>query len=270
MIRPLPSYAARALEGAPAPRRRPFPTLDRAFDAVERALGSLGTPDPASLRSPRLVEELLSPTALPGGTLLVVDPDEIRAAEEDIEDTVRDERLGGAVFLSLPPGDVVTGERLREIREIAAVAPAFVFNPGLKPIPSQRLGKARQVPTSLDLRGYRFVLADTPGFRVALVRRACAGGGEVALWTGDPVAVAEVRATLATAAVAAGYPVPPVAGDVPRLEGITEVDDVWRQAEMLRAHRSVRDAELRQIARQAALRGVAIRRERERERRTIA
>ncbi len=267
MIRPLPNdhLAHTHLSGRFADldeRPRAFPMLDRAFDAVERALARLGIDDPASLRSPRPVEEALSDTALPEGTLLVLSPTELRAAEVDVEDTVKDERQGGAVFLSLPHPDDLDS-RARTIRELATAAPTFGFNASLRPLPASRLGRATQVATPLNLRSYRFLLADTPGFRVAVVARALPTGGFIGLWTGNEEALAEMRAVLARCVEAAGQDVPDAAASVPALEGVDEAEDVWKIAADLRAYRVVREAELREIARAAALRGVALRRERE-------
>ena len=108
-------------------RPRPFPLLDRSFDAVEMALARLGIEDPAELHSPLEVEQELSASALPVGTLLVFDREEVEGAYVDIRDTVMDERLGGAVYgtMARPPngtgagaaacggGDVGLRERLR-------------------------------------------------------------------------------------------------------------------------------------------------------------
>ena len=262
MIRPLPNHHRPDVFSDLDDRPRAFPMLDRAFDAVERALARLGVDDPASLRSPRPVEEALSDTALPEGTLLVLSPSELRAAEVDVEDTVKDERQGGAVFLSLPHPDDLDG-RARAIRELATSAPTFGFNASLRPLPGTRLGRATQVATPLNLRNYRFLLADTPGFRVAVVARALPNGGFIGLWTGNEEALAEMRAVLAACVEAAGHDVPAPATPVPTLEGVDDADDVWKLAADLRAYRVVREAELREIARAAALRGVALRRERE-------
>ena len=190
MIRPLHSHDLPDVYAERDGRPCAFPVLDRAFDAVERALARLGVEDPASLRSPRPVEEVLSPTALPEGTLLILSPSELRAAEIDIEETVKDERLGGSIFVSLPePEDLPA--RARGLRELATAAPTFGFNPSLRPAPASRLGRVSQVPLPLHLRSYRFLLADTPGFRVAVVARALPGGGFVALWTGNERAILE-------------------------------------------------------------------------------
>ena len=56
----------------------------------------------------------------------------------------------------------------------------------------------------------------------------------------------------------------------PPLEGVESSTDVWSQAKDLRAYRVIREAELREIARAAALRGVQLRRERERLKREAA
>ena len=262
MISPLPHYSLPDVFADIGERPRAFPLLDRAFDAVERALARLGVEDPASLRSPHPVEEVLSETALPEGTLLVLSPSELRAAEIDIEETVKDERQGGACYLSLPqPDDLTT--RARGLRELAAAAPCFGFNPSLRPAPAARLGRLKIVPMPLNLRSYRFLVADTPGFRVAVVSRALPGGGFIGLWSGNEHVVEEVRGALARAADAAGHDVPDTAPAVPQLEGVDRPEDVWDQARDLRAHRVVREAELREIARAAALRGVALRRERD-------
>lgn len=262
MIRPLPNYHLPDVFTDLDERPGAFPILDRAFDAVERALARLGVDDPATLRSPRPVEDALSDTALPEGTLLVLSPSELRAAEVDVEETVKDERLGGAVYLSLPHPDDLNG-RARTIRELAAAAPTFGFNGSLRALPATRLGRTTQIAMPLHLRSYRFLLADTPGFRVAVVARALPGGGFIGLWTGNEQILAEMHAVLAGCIDASGHDVPEPAAPVPELEGVDQEGDVWKIAEELRAYRVVREAELRQIARAAALRGVALRRERE-------
>lgn len=269
MISPLPQYHLPDLVTELEERPSPFPLLDRAFNAVESALARLGVEDPASLRSPRPVEEALSANALPDGTLLVLSPSELRAAEVDIEETVKDERLGGAVYLSLPDADDLP-TRARGLRELAAAAPSFGFNPSLRPAPASRLGRLKQVPMPLNLRGYRFLVADTPGFRVAVVARALPGGGFIGLWSGNEHIIQEVRDVLARAGDASGHDVPDAAAEVPVLEGVDSSEDVWQLARELRAHRVVREAELREIARAAALRGVALRREREAKRKAEA
>ena len=269
MIQPLPH--SRLPEMIPGLDARPsaFPRLDRAFDAIERALAQLGVEDPASLRSPRPIEEVLHERALPEGTMLVLDPHELRAAELDVEDTVRDERLGGSVYVSLPdPEDL--GERARGLRELGSVARTFGFNPSLRPAPAARLGKVTQVPLPLHLRSYRFLCADTPGFRVLVVTRQLWGGGCIGLWTGNDQLIDEFRDVVAQVAQGAGHDVPDAAPPVPPLEGIECAADVWEQAKQLRAYRVVREAELREIARAAALRGVQLRREREAKKRAAA
>jgi hypothetical protein len=245
----------------PGPRGAPaFPTLDRAFDAVERALAALGIGDPGTLRSPRPVEEALSPTALPPGTLLVLDASELEAVHADIRETVADERAGGAMFCSIGP-DVLPPWAARVLRDLASSVPTYAFSPRL-PLPSG-LGKARGVLRPPALSPYGFLVADTPGFRVAVVTRALPGGGFVGLWSGDPHVLAELTGRLRAEARAAGHAVPAPAPDVPALDGVESAADVWAQAEELRAFRVVREAQLREIARAAALRGVAIRRDRE-------
>ncbi len=258
MIRPLRSYLDRQALAV----RRPFPTLDRAFDAVEGAFAQLGAIDATQIRSPRLVEELLRPTALPEGTLLVIDPDEIAAARQDIEATVKDERQGGVLYLTLPPARLLA-EQARALRELAVAASTYGFH-AAEAFPAGRLGRVRQVALPAALRPYRFLLADTPGFRVLLISRVTPHGGEIALWTGNADLVDEVRAVLAEPIAAAGLRAPAPAAPVPSLDGIRDAQDVWRRAAELRAFRSVREAQLREVARQAALRGVELRRERER------
>ena len=262
MIRPLPNSDLADRFDDLENRPHAFPTLDRAFDAVERTLARLGVDNPATLRSPRPVEEALSETALPEGTLLILSATELRAAEVDIEDTVKDERTGGSVYLSLPLSDDLPG-RARGLRELASAAPTFGFNASLRPAPGQRLGRVKQVPTPLNLRSYRFLVADTPGFRVAVVARALPTGGFIGLWSGNDQIIDELREVLTSTVEAAGYTPPAAASSVPALEGVTSAEDVWKQAEALRTYRVVREAELREIARAAALRGVALRRERE-------
>ena len=232
-------------------------------------MARLGIEDPATLRSPRPVEDILSRNALPDGTLLVFSPSELRAAEIDIEDTVKDERLPGSIYLSLPSHEDLP-TRARGLREIASAATTYGFNGSLRPAPATRLGKMRQVPMPLSLRGYRFLLADTAGFRVVVVARALPGGGFVGLWSGNERVVDEVRQALVETVRASGHEVEQAAAPVPDLEGIERERDVWDRAADLRAHRVVREAELREIARAAALRGVALRREREAQRRAAA
>ena len=239
---------------------RPFPLLDRAFDAVERALESLGVDDPATLRSPRPVEEALSPTALPSGTLVVLNASELRQAEVDLEETVKDERSGGSVFVTLPPESEVE-TRKRSLRELAVSTPTFCLTPtGTLPPGFSRL---HAVLSTKDLEDYHVLLADTPGFRVAVVRRRLPSGGWIALWTGNERAIAEVGRVVRALALDAGADAPEAASPVPVLEGVDCPRDVWNQAADLRAYRVIREAELREIARQAALKGVAMRRERE-------
>lgn len=269
MIQPLPHSSLPDMIPGLDARPSAFPRLDRAFDAVERALAQLGIEDPASLRTPRPIEEVLHDRALPEGTMLVLNPTEIRAAEIDIEDTVRDERLGGSVFLSLPDPEEL-GERARGLREIGSVARTFGFNASLRPMPAARLGKVTQVPLPLHLRSYRFLCADTPGFRVLLITRQLWGGGCIGLWTGNDLLIDEFRDVVAEVAHGAGHEVSDASPSVPPLEGIESAADVWKQAEELRAYRVVREAELREIARAAALRGVQLRREREAKRRAAA
>jgi hypothetical protein len=241
-------------------RSRPFPLLDRAFDAVERALAKLGVEDPASLRSPRPVEEVLSRTALPYGTLLVLSPSELRAAEVDIEETVKDERSGGSVWVTLPL-EAELETRKRSLRELAVSTPTYcTTSAGTLPTGMSRL---TGLPIGNELDDYQVLLADTPGFRVAVVRRALPGGGWIALWTGNEQAIAELGGYMRGLALRAGMETPVTAPTVPSLEGVHSVRDVWTQAADLRAYRVVREAELREIARQAALKGVAMRRERE-------
>ncbi len=272
MIRPLRNFE---LSGTYPPRGfsgsdlRPFPILDRAFDAVETALRDLGIDDPASLRTPRPVEDALSDTALPDGTLLILSPSELRAAEVDVEETVKDERQGGSVFVSLPQPADLPG-RARGLRELASAAETFGFYQGSRPSVPSRLGKVKQLSTPLELQGYRFLMADTPGFRVAVISRVLPGGGFVGLWTGNENVLKELRLLFKRHALAAGHRVPPASQPVPELDGIASEDDVWDQAKDLRAYRVVREAELREIARAAALRGVALRREREAAKRAAA
>lgn len=278
MIRPLSRLELGAVLGTShrfQTEASPLPRFDRAFEAVEAALATLGIEDPASLRTPRPVEEALHNRALPEGTLLILDPAELRAAEVDIEDTVKDERQGGSVYITVPSLRELPS-RARGIRELASSTPTFGLHGGyagqrrLDPRTAQRLGKVQPVHTGRDLGAYRILFADTPGFRVALVARDLPGGGFVGLWSGNEQLLDELREVLVPLAVHAGHDVPSAAPEVPELEGIEDSADVWRQAEELRAYRTVREAELREIARQAALRGVALRREREARRKANA
>lgn len=249
---------------APAPRAQAvlcFQRLDRSFLAVEEALQQLAVVDPQSLRSPQPVEDLLDARRLPAGGLLILSPAEYEAAQSDIEETVRDERSGGCIFTTLPDLEELD-ERARSIRELAAVATTFGFHRATRPLPAQRLGRTRQLALPTHLSAYRFLVVDAPGFRVALIARELVGGAWAAFWTGDSGVVAELRNALAEVAAAAGHPVPERELSESPIEGLDAERDVWAQAELLRAHRVVREAELREVARQAALRGVELRRER--------
>lgn len=260
MLRPMPLPVGHALRRPLPDRARPLPLWDRAFDAVERALADLGLEDPAELRSPKPVEDELSATALPVGTLLVLNPEEIASALEDIADTVLDERLGGSVFGTIrrPPAEDAARRRLREMSSQAA---GFGFLPsGTAPY---GVGRVRQVRTPEALADYEFLAADTPGFRVALVTRRMPNGRRFALWSGTPDLVDELLTTLRRIARHDGHPVPGPAPLVPSRDAVSDPAEVWRQAEELRAYRTVREAELRQVARAAAMRGVELRRQRE-------
>jgi hypothetical protein len=98
---------------------------------------------------------------------------------------------------------------------------------------------------------------------VALVSRALPGGGFLALWSGSPEVVNELTHVLRRVAEIEGHAVPPRASDVPERDVVAGESALWKQAEELRAYRTVREAELRQIARAAALRGVELRRQRD-------
>ena len=185
---------------------------------------------------------------------------EFRAAEVDVEETVKDERSGGSVFVSLPEHGNLEAKK-RSLRELAVSTQAFCLTPtGTLPTGYSRL---RGVPVPEDFRQYQILVADTPGFRVAVVQRAHPGGGQIALWTGNEQVINEIGDVVRALATAAGHEVPTQAPSVPSLEGVGSERDVWDQAADLRAYRVVRETELREIARQAALKGVAMRRERE-------
>ncbi len=169
----------------------------------ERALAKLGVEDPASLRSPRPVEEALSPTALPYGTLLVLIPSELRAAEVDIEETVKDERSGGSVWVTLPL-EAELETRKRSLRELAVSTPTFCTTSAgtLPPGMSRLTGRAASEtswPTTRSCSPTR------PGFRVAVVRRRLPGGGWIALWTGNEQAIAELGGAMRGLAADAGH-----------------------------------------------------------------
>jgi hypothetical protein len=228
---------------------------------VEAAIERLGIAAPHTLRTPLPVEEALAGSVVTSRSLLVLDPAELRSAEVDLEETVADERAGGSLFVSLPnPTELL--ERRNRYRELAASTAAFAFVDGEPPA---GFGRFRLVRRPKSLRGYRLVVADTPGFRVAVASREVSipgGSGFVGLWTGDSDLVDEIAGRLREVARTEGHEVPDAAPAVPPLVGIEAESDVWRQATALRGLREVRESELREIARAAALRGVALRRER--------
>jgi hypothetical protein len=237
-----------------------FPRLSAAFRAVENVLDQLGIDRPHTLRSPQPVEEALEGSVAMEGTLVVLDAAELRAAEIDLEETVADERAGGSLFVALPNPGELSARRAR-YRDLATAAAAYAFTEYDK-VPVG-YGKLHFVARPKSLRGWRILLADTPGFRVAVVSRPLRAGGFIGLWSGNPEVVNEIGAFLRAEAQAAGHDVPVAAAEVPALVGIGSEKDVWTQATQLRGLREVREGELREIARAAALRGVAMRRERQ-------
>ena len=242
-----------------APTAPAFPRVEAAFQAVESTLRARGIESPHTLRSPQIVEEALEGIGALDGTLVILDPSELRAAEIDLEETVADERSGGSLFLSLPNASEMTARRVR-YRDLAGAASAYAFVEEGK-IPAG-FGRFHFVPRPQSIRGWRVLVADTPGFRVAVISRPLPAGGFIGLWTGNEDIVDEVSSALRELARDAGHEVPASAAPVPTLMGIASERDVWKQAADLRGLREVREGELREIARAAALRGVAMRRER--------
>ena len=260
-LRTLPSFSS-AVRFAPFDAETPvLPRIEGAFRAVESTLKALGIESPHTLRSPQVVEEALEGISALEGTLVILDPSELRAAEADLEETVADERSGGSVFLALPnPAEWAT-RRIR-YRDLASSSAAFAFvDPGA---PVRGFGKLHAVPRPRILKGWRIFLADTPGFRVVVVSRPLATGGFIGLWSGNPDLVDEMSDLLRHAARDAGHDVPAPAAPVPPMLGVAGSAEVWKKAGELRGQREVREGELREIARAAALRGVAMRRERAR------
>jgi hypothetical protein len=251
-----PTY--RALEG-PRLVSSSLPRLEAAFRAVEATIRDIGVEAPQAMRTPQPVEDALPTSGALAGTLVILDPSELRSAEIDLEETVADERLGGAVYVSLPNPRDLLSRRVR-YRDLAASAAGFAFVEG--PAPSAGFGRFKFVPRPRSLRRYRILLADTPGFRVAVVSRPLSDGGFIGLWTGNPEIVDEIADVMRDAARAAGHDVPDAAPPVPPILGIASEGDVRRQAAALRGLREIREGELREIARAAALRGVQLRRER--------
>jgi hypothetical protein len=238
-----------------------LPRIEAAFRAVEQTLSSLGIDRPHTLRSPQVVEEALEGRSSLDGTLVILDPAELRAAEADLEETVADERSGGSVFVSLPSPAEWAARRGR-YRDLASSSAAFAFvEPGT---PVRGFGRLIPVPRLRALKGWRIFLADTPGFRVLVVSRPRSAGGFIGLWTGNPDLVDELGDVLRGAARDAGHQVPAPAAPVPPMLGVSGTQEVWKKAAELRGLREAREGELREIARAAALRGVAMRRERAR------
>jgi hypothetical protein len=236
-----------------------LPRIEAAFRAVEGVLEDLGIDNPSALRSPQVVEEALEGMTPLDGSLVILDPAELRAAELDLEETVADERAGGALFVSLPNLGELSSRRVR-YRDLAAAATSFAFvEPGAHVL---GFGRFHFAPRPSFLRRWRVLVADTPGFRVAVISRPLEKGGFIGLWTGNPDLVDEVGNFLRRIATAAGHAVPAPAVPVPPMLGLASEADVWRQATVLRGQREVRENELREIARQAALRGVELRRQR--------
>lgn len=252
--------ATSAMLALPRPPVAPtLPRFEAAFRAVEETLKSLGIDRPHELRSPATVEEALSGLPSLEGTLVIIDPNELRSAELDLEETVADERGGGTFFVSLPTLHELTSRRIR-FRDLGSSSTGIAFlDEDVHPV---GFGKFRFARKPAGYRRWRILVADTPGFRVALVSRPIPGGGFVGLWTGNPEMVNEISALLRVAASAAGHELPAPASAVPASLGFSSEGEVWRQAAALRGQREVREGELREIARAAALRGVELRRQR--------
>ena len=234
-----------------------LPRIDAAFRAVEGVLADLGIDQPHTLRSPQGVEEALEGIHALAGTLVLLDPTELRAAELDLEETVADERAQGSLFLSLPSMSELSSRRVR-YRDLASVAAGFAFIDGDQN--AVGFGRFHFVPRPRALRKWRILLADTPGFRCVVISRPLPSGGFIGLWSGNAEIVNEIGGLLRRLATAAGHEVPAPAAAVPPLLGIAKESDVWSQAAVLRGQREVREGELREIARAAALRGVELRR----------
>jgi hypothetical protein len=236
-----------------------MPRIEAAFRAVGDVLADLGIENPSTLRSPQVVEEALEGITALDGSLVILDPAELRAAELDLEETVADERAGGSLFVSLPNLGELSSRRVR-YRDLAAAATSFAFvEPGAHVL---GFGRFHFAPRPSFLRRWRVLVADTPGFRVAVISRPLPKGGFIGIWTGNPDLVDEVAGFLRRIATEAGHTVPAAAVAVPPMLGLAGEADVWRQATALRGQREVREGELREIARQAALRGVELRRQR--------
>lgn len=236
-----------------------MPRIEAAFRAVEGVLEDLGIENPGSLRSPQIVEEALEGVTPLDGSLVILDAAELRAAELDLEETVADERAGGSLFVSLPNLGELSSRRVR-YRDLAAAATSFAFvEPGAHVL---GFGRFHFAPRPTFMRRWRVLVADTPGFRVAVISRPLEKGGFIGLWTGNPDLVDEVAGFLRRIAASAGHTVPAPAVAVPSMLGLANESDVWRSAASLRGQREVRENELREIARQAALRGVELRRQR--------
>ncbi len=236
-----------------------LPRLHAAFRTVEGTLESLGITAPHTLPSPQPVEDALPVGGTLAGTLVILEPGELRSAEIDLEETVADERLGGTIFVSLPNPKDLVARRVR-YRDLAMSSAGFAFVDG--PAPTTGFGRFRFVPRPKALRRYRVLLADSPGFRCAVISRPLSSGGFVGLWTGNAGIVDEVGDLLRETARAHGHEVPDPSPAVPPILGIASPEDVRRQAAELRGLREIREQELREIARAAALRGVQLRRER--------
>src|SRR5438552_11428858 len=146
------------------PRQSPaLPRLEAAFHAVESVLAELRIEQPQSLRSPLPVEEALEGSAALSGTLVILDPAELRSAELDLEETVADERAGGTLFVSLPNASEMGARRVRW-RDLGNAAATFAFiGPDERPM---GFGRVHFVPRPATLASHRILVADTPGFRV--------------------------------------------------------------------------------------------------------
>src|SRR5205823_9731017 len=117
--------------------------------------------------------------------------------------------------------------------DLGNAAATFAFiGPDERPM---GFGRVHFVPRPATLASHRILVADTPGFRVAIVSRSLPGGGFVGLWSGDPDLVDEIAAYLREEVRACGLSVPEPAPSVPALTGISSEQDVWRQATSLRA-----------------------------------
>lgn len=235
-----------------------LPALSAAVCAVCETFRRLHVTGDYCPRDARRIEDDLPTSGALAGTLTILDPLDVLPAEREIERTLHDERPRfGGLYLS-QIGDHLY-QRWTNYSALAWLMPVFAFTEHPQrqhPGDGVRFALA---PDALD--GFRVVLADTPGYRVAVIGFFVRKWG-VALWTGNPQVVNEVGGALRVAARESGHAPHPPAAEAPSDCGLRSEADVRRMANVAMSERAKAQEATRELCRQAAIQGAKDRRAR--------